>query len=296
MKIEEDIILIAGPTASGKTGIAIEIAQANNAVIFNADSMQVYRDLRIITARPDPEEEAAASHHLFGYKDAADIFSVAQWLEDVEPLMLCVLAENRKIVFVGGTGLYFNALLNGLSPMPEVNPEVRKRWRNNQTHTEVLHQELKNKDPVAAGKLLSSDRQRIIRALEIFESTGKSIISWQEEKGVSIIPENIGLKHLLLMPERPLLHERINHRFDLMVEGGGIEEVQKLLRRNLDLSLPAMKAIGVPQISEYLEGEVSLEEAIEKAKAATRQYAKRQSTWFRNTFDDQWYILENKFR
>ncbi|MEM9278443.1 MAG: tRNA (adenosine(37)-N6)-dimethylallyltransferase MiaA [Pseudomonadota bacterium] len=288
MKIMEDIILIAGPTASGKTGLAIEIAQANDAVIINTDSMQVYSDLRIITARPSPEEEAAALHFLFGYKDAAEAYSVAHWLNDVEPLLAGFLTEQRKVIFVGGTGLYFNALLFGLSPMPEIDPLVREKWRTSDLASGDLYKELTTLDPEAASQLRLSDRQRIVRALEVVESTGKSILEWQEGQGASLLPENLATKRVLLMPERALLHERINMRFDQMVEAGGLDEVEHLLQRKLDPSLPAMKAIGVPQLAAHLAGELPLEEAIEKAKAATRQYAKRQSTWFKNSFEEGW--------
>lgn len=291
MKIDEDIVLIAGPTASGKTGLAIEVAKAGNGVIINADSMQVYDGLRIITARPSQDEEAQAPHFLFGYRDPSKPYSVAQWLEDVEPLLLGFLKEKRQMTFVGGTGLYFNALLEGLSPMPDIKPDVRAKWRELEVaDTETLHKHLTEIDPIAAQSLRPSDRQRILRALEVFESTGQSITKWQEAKGEPLIPASASVRKILRMPDRSQLHERINRRFEAMVKHGGLEEVAAFLNRNLDPSLPAMKAIGVPQLAAHLDGELTLDEAIERAKAATRQYAKRQSTWFRNSFSEGWEL------
>lgn len=290
MKTEEDVILIAGPTASGKTALAIEYAQANNAVIVNTDSMQVYSDLRIVSARPDNEEIAAAPHYLFGHVDASDAYSVARWVEDVGKLRVVEAVAGRKLIFVGGTGLYFGAILNGLSPVPPIDEKVREKWRiaGQLITAPELHSELNRLDPLMARELRSSDRQRIIRALEVFESTGRSLLKWQEDQGEPLFPDRGSIKKILLMPERSLLHERINKRFDMMVELGALEEVAKLLDRELPASLPAMKAIGVPQLGSYLRQQDSLDQAIEKAKAATRQYAKRQCTWFRNTFDDDW--------
>ncbi|MGI9351851.1 MAG: tRNA (adenosine(37)-N6)-dimethylallyltransferase MiaA [Rhizobiaceae bacterium] len=291
MKIKEDIILIAGPTASGKTGLAIDLARANDGLIINADSMQVYADLRVLTARPSSEEEAFAPHLLFGHKDGATAYSVAHWIEDVRPFLERSKTEKRKLVIVGGTGLYFNSLLQGLSPMPEIDPDVRTKWRNEDQVTQRLHDRLGELDPEAAAVLNPMDRQRVMRALEIFETTGKSILEWQEGEGAPVLPEGAEIKRILLMPERSVLHERINKRFDLMLDEGALQEVNALLERELDPALPVMKAIGVPQLAAYLRGELSLEDAAERAKAASRQYAKRQSTWFRNSFDENWKIF-----
>ena len=288
MKLDEDIVLIAGPTASGKTSLAISIAKANDAIILNADSMQVYSELRVLSARPDDEELTAAPHHLFGHIKGDQAYSVAHWLEDVKPYLE---AHNRKLVFVGGTGLYFNALLEGLSPIPEIEQGIREEWRDTVLSTESLYQALKACDPKAAEPLRSNDRQRIIRALEVFHSTGKSILEWQNVKGKSLIGEGLAVRKFLLMPERPILHERINQRFDLMIEQGALEEVIALLALDYPQSASVMKAIGVPQLSAYIRGEFTLDEAIEKSKAATRQYAKRQSTWFRNSFGEGWEVL-----
>ncbi len=282
MKIDADIVLIAGPTASGKTRLAIDIARANGALVLNADSMQVYRELRILSARPSPEEEARAPHHLFGHVGGDEAYSVARWVEDVKPY----LETGRNLVIVGGTGLYFNTLLNGLSPIPETPGDVRRKWRDaGEVPTGELHRQL---DPQAAAVLNPGDRQRIIRALEVHESTGRSIIEWQKTAGKPVLPSEANIARLLLMPDRKILHERINRRFELMVEEGAIDEVSSLLALNYPSGAPVMKAIGVPQLAGYLDRELSLEEALEKGKAATRQYAKRQSTWFRNSFGEGW--------
>ena len=286
MKLGEDIILIAGPTASGKTSAAIELAQTSDAVIINADSMQVYEDLRIVSARPSDEEIAQAPHFLFGHMSGKQTYSVAHWLEDVRPLMDRFLLQKRKMIFVGGTGLYFNALVDGLSPMPDIDEDIRQKFRTmDDASSQELHRML---DEKAAKELRPSDRQRIIRALEVYQATGKSIIDWQAEKGDGLIPVTVSVKKYLIMPERASIHERINMRFDKMVEEGALQEIETLLDKNFAPTVPVMKAIGVPQLSAHLNGEIPLDEAIEKSKAATRQYAKRQSTWFNNSFGEGW--------
>lgn len=286
MKLNEDIILIAGPTASGKTSASIKLAQANDAVIVNADSMQVYEDLRIISARPSDDEIAQAPHYLFGHRSGGEAYSVAQWLDDVRPLMDKFLAENRTMIFVGGTGQYFNAMLDGMSPMPDVDETIRQKIRAmDDISSPELHKML---DEKAAKELRPSDRQRIKRALEVYQSTGKSIIDWHQEKGQPLVPETASVKKLLVMPPRAEIHDRINMRFHRMVEEGALLEIEALMQKGFDPSLPVMKAIGVPQLSAHLAGEMELQEAIEKSKAATRQYAKRQSTWFNNSFGEGW--------
>lgn len=286
MKLDEDIILIAGPTASGKTSASIEAAQANDAVIINADSMQVYEDLQIVSARPSKEEISQAPHYLFGHKSGSEPYSVAHWLDDVRPLFEQFSLQKRKMIFVGGTGLYFNALLEGMSPMPDIDETIRQKIRAMEdVASEDLHKML---DEQAARELRPSDRQRIKRALEVYQSTGKSIIDWQAEKGVPLIPDEMSVRKFLVMPPRATIHERINMRFDQMVAEGALEEIEALLKKNFPKTAPVMKAIGVPQLAAHLSGEMNLEEAIEKAKAATRQYAKRQSTWFNNSFGEGW--------
>lgn len=286
MKLDENIILIAGPTASGKTTTSIKLAQNNDAVIINTDSMQVYEDLSIISARPSQEEIAQAPHYLFGHRSGGEAYSVAHWLKDVRPLMDKFLADNRAMIFVGGTGQYFNAMLDGMSPMPDVDEAIREKIRAMEDiPSEELHKML---DEKAAKELRPSDSQRIKRALEIYQSTGKSIIDWQAEKGEPLVPETASVKKFLVMPPRADIHDRINRRFDVMVEEGALQEVKALMQKDFAPTLPVMKAIGVPQLSAYLAGKMELQEAIEKAKAATRQYAKRQSTWFNNSFGEGW--------
>ncbi len=293
MVFDEDVLLIAGPTASGKTGLSIRAAQENDAVILNTDSMQVYSDLQVITARPSAEEVSQAPHFMFGHVDGAKAYSVAQWLEGIRKCIDENDLRGRKLIFVGGTGLYFNALLAGLSPVPPIDETIRKKWRKAalESSGSELHGELKRLDPEMAVQLRDSDRQRVVRALEVFEGTGKSLLEWQREKGEPFFGKDVSIRKMLIMPDRALLHERINLRFDLMMEQGALEEVKTLLARSLDPKLPVMKAIGVLHLAEYLNDQCSMEEAIEKAKAASRQYAKRQSTWFRNSFGEGWEII-----
>jgi len=286
MKTDAKIILLAGPTASGKTSVSLEFAKANDAVVINADSMQVYEDLQIVSARPSELEMQSVPHYLFGHVAGDEAYSVAQWLDDVRPLMTRFLSQNRTLIFVGGTGLYFNGLTDGLSPMPDIDEAIRQEIRAMEALPSCeLHGML---DEKAALELRSSDRQRIMRALEVYRSTGKSIVDWQAQKGEPLIPASAVVKKFLLMPPRAEIHARINKRFDQMVEQGAVEEVEALLKKGFPKSASVMKAIGVPQLAAYLAGEMSLEEAIEKTKAATRQYAKRQTTWFNNSFGQGW--------
>ena len=298
--LSPEYILIAGPTASGKSAYAINLARQYNGVIINTDSMQVYQQLQIVTARPDEQELLQCPHLLYGHRDGRERYSVALWLGEAEQALEQAKREKKTPIFVGGTGLYFKSLTEGLSPVPVLDPDIRQKWRDFmliKTHADdegvgddeqSLHRELVKRDPVAAAQLRPSDHQRLIRALEVIDSTGKSILEWQaKDKGKAIISgENV--QKILLMPERSQLHVRINDRFDKMVLTGALEEVKQLLGQRIDPSLPIMKAIGVPQFANFLSGEVTMDEAVDKAKAATRQYAKRQSTWFNNQFDKDW--------
>lgn len=285
-------ILIAGPTASGKSAYAINLAHEHNGVVINADSMQVYNQLHIITARPSAHEVSQCPHFLYGHRDANQPYSVAGWVEEAKAVLLDVIGQGKTPIFVGGTGLYFRALLEGLSPVPVLDPEIRTKWREFAVNSGMdLYQELKGRDPRAANQLRSSDHQRLIRALEVIDSTGVSIVEWQKkDKGTPLLVGD-DIQKFVLMPDRAGLHRRINERFDVMVDEGALEEVEKFLELDIDPTLPAMKAIGVPQFSRYLCNEISLAQAIEMAKAASRQYAKRQSTWFNNQFDKDWEYL-----
>ncbi|MBR1245795.1 tRNA (adenosine(37)-N6)-dimethylallyltransferase MiaA [Bradyrhizobium sp. AUGA SZCCT0169] len=276
-------VLIAGPTASGKSALALELAQKTGGVVINTDSMQVYRDLRVITARPTPAEEAQAPHWLYGHVDAAVNFSAGAWVADAAKMLSEAQSAKRLPIFVGGSGLYFKALTRGLSAVPPIPAEVRDsvRARLERDGVEALHAELAHRDPVTAERLKPRDRARIARALEVVEATGRALTDWHREGLPPLLPQ--GAFHaVFLAPERDLLYARIDARFDAMLAAGALEEVAALAARHLDPLLPAMKAHGVPALIRHLRGEISQAEAAETGRADTRHYAKRQFTWFRH--------------
>jgi tRNA dimethylallyltransferase len=276
-------VLIAGPTASGKSALALELAQKTGGVVINTDSMQVYRDLSVITARPTAAEEALVPHRLYGHVDASVNFSAGAWVADAAQLLAEVRAENRLPIFVGGSGLYFKALTRGLSAVPPVPAEIRDavRARLERDGVEALHAELARRDSVSAERLKSRDRTRVARALEVVEATGRSLNDWHREGLPPLVPAG-EYSAVFLAPERDRLYARIDARFDAMLTAGALEEVTALAARRLDPSLPAMKAHGVPALIRYLKGEITREEAAEIGRADTRHYAKRQFTWFRH--------------
>jgi tRNA dimethylallyltransferase len=276
-------VLIAGPTASGKSALALESAQKTGGVIINADSMQVYRDLKIITARPTPQEEAGIPHRLYGHIDAAVNFSAGSWVADAAKVLAEVRAQNALPVFVGGSGLYFKALTRGLSAVPPIPPDIREgvRARLEKDGVEALHAELAQRDPQSATRLKPRDRTRIARALEVVEATGRSLTDWHRDGMPPLLPSGEFFA-LFLAPDRDQLYARIDSRFDAMLESGALGEVAALAARNLDPLLPAMKAHGVPVLMRYLKGEITLAEAAATGRAETRHYAKRQFTWFRH--------------
>lgn len=276
-------MLIAGPTASGKSALALELAQNTGGVVINTDSMQVYRDLRIITARPTMAEEARAPHRLYGHVDASVNFSAGAWVADAAQVLAEARAEQRLPIFVGGSGLYFKALTRGLSAVPPIPPEVREvvRARLERDGVEALHAELALRDPASAERLKPRDRTRIARALEVVEATGRTLPDWHREGLPPLLPPG-EFSALFLAPERDQLYARIDARFDAMLGAGALEEVAALAARKLDPLLPAMKAHGVPVLIRYLGGEISREQAAEIGRADTRHYAKRQFTWFRH--------------
>ncbi|SRR5579885_367311 len=280
-------VLIAGPTASGKSALALALAERFSGVVINADSMQVYRDFRILTARPTPEEEARVPHLLYGHVDAAENYSVGRWTVDAGKALAEAENSGRLPIFVGGTGLYFKSLLKGLSDMPPVPAEVRARVRAEakDVSAPVLHARLAQRDLRMASLLRPTDRQRVIRALEVFEATGRSLADWQQTPGRPLIDPKDTLT-VFLEIDRKLLRERIDQRFDRMLENGALEEVRALMARKLDPALPALKAHGAPALSRYLSGEISREEASTSGKTDTRHYAKRQETWFRHQMKD----------
>jgi tRNA dimethylallyltransferase len=290
-------VLIAGPTASGKSALALELARKTSGVVINADSMQVYRDLRIITARPTQEEEARVPHRLYGHVDAAVNFSAGAWLTDAAKALAEAQAQGRLPIFVGGTGLYFKALTTGLSTVPPIPAEVRDgvRSRLERNGVEALHAELAQRDPPAAERLNVRDRTRIARALEVVEATGRSLLDWHREGQPPLLPKD-SFSALFLAPDRDQLYARIDARFDAMLGAGALKEVERLAERQLDPLLPAMKAHGVPMLMRHLRGEISLEEATVTCRADTRHYAKRQFTWFRHQLPDFEWVKPEEAR
>ncbi len=284
---ETETILISGPTASGKSALALELAEKLRGVIINADSMQVYRDLRVITARPTAKEEQRVPHRLYGRVDAAENYSVGRWRADAVAALETTRRYGRAAIVVGGTGLYFNVLTRGLAAVPPIPAEIREgvRARLASDGVTALHNELNERDPAAAARLMPGDRARITRALEVMLATGRSILDWHQEGNAASVDTARAAK-IFLMPERDELLSRIDARFDAMMAEGALEEVRALAARNLDPELPAMKAHGVPWLLRHLRGESGLEDAMEGAKRDTRQYTKRQATWFRNQLPD----------
>ncbi|WHA42190.1 tRNA (adenosine(37)-N6)-dimethylallyltransferase MiaA [Agrobacterium larrymoorei] len=284
-----DAILITGPTASGKSALAVRLAEQHNGVVINADSMQVYDTLRVLTARPSEEDMQGIPHHLYGHIPASSLYSTGEWLREISALLAEFRAEGRLPVIVGGTGLYFKALTGGLSDMPPIPADIRERYRQRliEEGSAPLHQELQARDPEMATVLKPADGQRIVRALEVLEATGSSIKTYQTTSGPMIVDPDRAQK-LVVLPERSVLHERINRRFENMMQSGAVEEVEALLSLDLPPDSTALKAIGVSQIAEMLAGRMSQEDVTEKSAAATRQYAKRQMTWFRNQMGEDW--------
>src|SRR5882672_1084021 len=276
-------VLIAGPTASGKSALALELAQKTGGVIINADSMQVYRDLRVITARPTPEEEAKDPHRLYGHVDAAVNFSAGAWVANAAAMLADVRAQNRLPIFVGGSGLYFKALTRGLSAVPPVPVAIREevRARLERDGVEALHAALAQRDPASAERLKPRDRTRIARAFEVVEATGRSLTDWHRDGLPPLLPPG-QFSALFLEPDRDQLYAKIDARFEAMLKAGALEEVADLAARHLDPLLPAMKAHGVPGLIRHRRGEITLEQAAEIGRADTRHYAKRQFTWFRH--------------
>ncbi len=290
---ELDAILITGPTASGKSALAVQLARTRNGVVINTDSMQVYDTLRLLTARPSEKEREGIPHYLYGHVTATKAYSTGEWLRDVAALLPDIRARGQLPVFVGGTGLYFKALTGGLSDMPEIPQDIRceVRLRLKQEGPEALHAELSLKDASVADTLEVRDGQRIVRALEVLQATGRSIADFQGRQGPMIVDPARAQKFVVL-PDRAVLHDRINRRFESMLDQGAIGEVQALIKQNPPADLPVMKAIGVREIAEMLDGNMSRGEVIERCSALTRQYAKRQMTWFRNQMDDSWHRID----
>ena len=288
-------VLIAGPTASGKSALALALAERLGGTIINADSMQVYRDLRIITARPTPDEEARVPHRLYGHVDAAENYSVGRWCSDAEAAMAQVRDEGRVPILIGGTGLYFKALTQGLSAVPPTPPDIRAavRARIEAQGAPAIHAELTRRDPEVAVRLRAADKMRVGRALEVLEATGRSLADWHRDGMPAILDPKCAVA-VFLTPERAELYRRIDARFDAMLAAGALDEVRALDARRLDPLLPAMKAHGVPWLRRHLAGEISLQEAAEGGKMDTRRYTKRQATWFRNQMPGWTWVTPEK--
>jgi tRNA dimethylallyltransferase len=288
-----EAILITGPTASGKSALALAFARLHDGMVINADSMQVYDTLKVVTARPDETEMDGIPHRLYGHVPAGAYYSTGDWLREMATLLENLRAEGRMPVVVGGTGLYFKALTGGLANMPVIPAELRDalRARLLAEGPEALHAELEIADRAVADALNPKDGHRIVRALEVVRATGQSIEQYRRKAGPMLIDPDKARK-LVVLPERELLHQRIDRRFAQMMDQGAIEEVQALLSLDLPSELPVMKAIGVSQIVAMLAGQMRRDEVIERASAATRQYAKRQMTWFRNQMDQSWERID----
>jgi tRNA dimethylallyltransferase len=273
-------ILIAGPTASGKSALAMTLARERGGVIINADSMQVYDELQILSARPTTEEMGAVPHRLYGHVGMAEGYSVGRFVREAETVLAELAAEGRVPIFVGGTGLYMKALLEGLSPIPAIPPAIREHWRAeaDRLGASKLHRKLADMDPGTAARLSPTDPQRIVRALEVFEATGRPLWEWQNEPGTPVLKED-QTERLIILPERETLYARSDARFDRMMELGALEEARRIAGLDLEPSLPGMRALGLRPLMAHLEGRVSLDAAVEEGKAETRRYIKRQATW-----------------
>lgn len=278
-------LLVAGPTASGKSSLAMRLAKQRDGVIINADALQVYRDLRILSARPSVEDEAVVPHRLYGHVRAGESYSVARWLEHARAEIAAAWEAGMLPIVTGGTGLYFKALLHGLAEVPPIAAEVRARWRD---YGGDVHAELGRRDPPAASRLAPGDRQRIIRALEVIDGTGRPLSHWQAAAQAAAVLAGALVERLLVDAPRQELYARAESRFDAMMAAGALDEVRPLL--GLDSSLPMMKAIGVPELVSHLRGEIPLDQAVVLAKIATRHYIKRQHTWWRGQMTD-WRLV-----
>lgn len=276
-KPKPPLVVIAGPTASGKSALALAFAQQIGGVIVNADSAQIYRDLRVLSAAPTAEELNAAEHRLYGIRDGALPCSAADWAAMARGEIDAMHASGRTPILVGGTGLYLRTLLDGIAPVPAIDPEVRARVR--QATVEQNRAELEKRDPPAAARLNPADTTRINRALEVLLSTGRTLAEWHKERQGGI-GSAVELRPLILLPPRKWLNARCDDRFARMIDEGAVAEVEALLARNLNPNLPVMRAIGVRELGRYLLGEVLLDDAVAAGRQATRRYAKRQYTWF----------------
>lgn len=281
--IKNKILVIAGPTAAGKSHIALAIAQKYNAVIINADSMQVYAAIPVLSAQPSATDKATISHLLYGMMPSNETCSAGMWVSQAKEAIDTAHGEGKLPIIVGGTGLYLKALIEGLSPVPAISDSVRDYSRAllAELGNEAFHAMLKERDPLMAAKLNPGDSQRMARSLEVIEQTGISLLKWQQISPTSFY-DRAQFVECSIIPPREVLYANCNNRFLTMLEQGALQEVEQLMKENLLPSLPVMKALGVHELSEYLAGRLTKEEAITQAQTATRHYAKRQLTWCRN--------------
>lgn len=275
-------VLIAGPTASGKSDVALGLAERLNGTIINADAMQVYEGLRILTARPSPEDEARVPHRLYGTVPASTAFSVGDWTAAATQAAIEVTGAGRLPIFVGGTGMYLSVLSEGISPMPEIPADIREEVRGipDRQSLAELYEMVRKVDEASAERIGPTDPQRLMRALEVFRATGEPLTSWQQKPREK--PFEGRFARIVLAPERQWVYDRIERRFDAMMISGAMQEVEALAKRGLDPDLPLMKALGVEDLIRVQCGKSSLEEAVTEIKTKTRRFAKRQMTWFRN--------------
>ncbi len=276
-----EVIILTGPTGSGKSALAMQWAMERGGVILNADAMQMYADVRILTARPSMEDEARVPHRLYGIWQAAEVGSVTRWLEVVIHEIRRCWSEGKLPILVGGTGMYIKVLMEGISPIPDIPSDIRQEVRA-MPHTS-LHPTLAAVDAAMAARLKPGDTQRLARALEVIRTTGRSLADWQKEPRTPPLPEAQFNLYIHTLP-RETLYERINQRVHIMVEEGAIEEVEALLRLGLPPAMPLSQAVGVPEFTAYLQNIIPLEEAITRTQQHSRNYAKRQETWMRNQF------------
>ncbi|QCE33169.1 tRNA (adenosine(37)-N6)-dimethylallyltransferase MiaA [Acetobacteraceae bacterium] len=280
--LRQRALIVAGPTCSGKSALAIALAEEINGVVINADAMQCYKDLRILTARPSEADEKKVPHFLYGVLDGAERGSVGWWLPEAMKMLTYCRQENLIPIFCGGTGMYINALIHGIADIPPVNDSIRKEVENllAEKGGEACLAQLKEEDPITAAKLKPQDQQRICRALSVLRGTGKPLSYWQSRSQIAGATCDFNFFHFA--PEREFLRSRLERRFKKMLQAGAWEEVERFLERGLSDTLPLMRAHGVPELKRCQAGEVDLEEAASLAISAMRSYAKRQDTWFRH--------------
>ena len=279
------MFLIAGPTASGKSALALALAEQIRGVIVNADSAQIYRDLPVLSAQPTAEEKARAEHRLYGALDGATACSAADWVEMAKREIAELHAAKRIPILAGGTGLYVRTLLDGIAPVPPIDPAVRREVR--EASAAINFARLRTLDPEAAARLKPTDSTRLARALEVIVSTGRTLSEWQQQREGGIAAD-IDLKPLILLPPRKWLYQRCDERLTHMIDAGAVAEVEALVARGLDADLPVMRGIGVREIAAYLLGTATLDGAVAAAQQATRRYAKRQYTWFAHQPPADW--------